>query len=59
MILLGHLDSKGCKYLAIGEVMKVTRAYLVSIKGERYQDGLYCLNGIMLTSGIPLTLMGN
>lgn len=39
--------------------MKITRGYLVLMKGEMCQDGLYHLSGSMVTSSIPLTLMGS
>ncbi len=58
LISLGQLDSKGCRYLAVGGAMKITYGCLVLMKGEKCGDGLYSLSGSMVVDGILLTSLG-
>lgn len=57
-LLLGWMDSKGCRYLVTGRAMKITQGCLALMKGERCQDGLYRLSGSMGKS-IHLISMGS
>ena len=54
LILLGTLESNGCKYLAEGGVLKVSKGALVLMKGVR-RGSLYVLQGSTVTGTAAIT----
>lgn len=57
-ISLGALDSKGCKYTVVGEVLKVAKGAMIVMKGELVK-GLCTLVGSIVTGGGGATLRKN